>query len=76
MDLVHSPSPHSLPFMPGVPCHTQLLKASLPLYIPSRHWGGCYVPLMLSLLQAGQAPLPQALGQCSQDSLKCCEMWG
>lgn len=56
----------------GLP-HTALEKPVCPstsLSTPSRHWGGCHVPLKLSLLQAGQAPLHQTLGQCSQDTLK------
>lgn len=67
------PDPLLLQFMPGVPCpatHSSEERICLSTSPPSRHWGGCDVPLKWSLLQAGQVPLSQALGQCSQDTLK------
>lgn len=73
------PEPLLLQFMPGVPCpatHSSEELICLSTSPPSRHWGGCDVPLKWSLLQAGQVPLSQALGQCSQDTLKPWGLWG
>lgn len=58
--------------------HRALEKPICPstsLYTPS-HCHGSDVLLKLFLLQAGQAPLPQDLGQCSQDTLRSWELWG